>query len=350
MRKSLSTIQSLAKLGKVLSNIVFVASIVFTVICGLTALLIYLGLQETVNFNGVDIHGLVENASGYSTTELFSIAISGFFSSLFEAILSKTAAKYFKTQISAATPFTTTCAKGMKRLGILTIILPLVGIILGIAASGLLIDFNPDNIPSYTDFSGSLSISLGIMFIILGVVFKYGTEILWEKTSCVNSSENVPQFDIISRGTPSSDAYTESTSDVNSENDLVRGFKSIAVSDMEQEIAAKVERGFGPSAPSIIEDNQTLTDIPQAKQEVAQSSTPVNDSFNEFAESDDSADEDAYGFCDASTQNNAETPIVIEEPDTIKEKPCEDTKNDIDDFSTRFKNEFGTKIDTDIDI
>ena len=95
-----------------------------------------------------------------------------------EAVLAKFAECYFKHELADGTPFNLSGAKELKRLGILTICIP-VGT--QIAAEIVYVVMNQifqDAAPLRLDQSGSIGI--GITFIIVSLICQYGAEKSYE--------------------------------------------------------------------------------------------------------------------------------------------------------------------------
>lgn len=89
-----------------------------------------------------------------------------------EAILSKYSEYYFKRELIDGTPFNIDGANELKTLGILTICIPLVTQILTEIVKGIMKETSTLSL----DCSGS--IMLGLMFIVLSIVCRYGAETL----------------------------------------------------------------------------------------------------------------------------------------------------------------------------
>ena len=121
--KTLKTIQTLAKIGKVLSCIAFIfACIGFggSVVGALSAA--FGGFA--IKLGGVTIYDLFGGAR-YSELEGVCAALLGWMIVCAgEAVVAKFAELYFKRELAAGTPFTLSGAKELTRLGILTLAVP----------------------------------------------------------------------------------------------------------------------------------------------------------------------------------------------------------------------------------
>lgn len=168
--KTLDVIQMLAKIGKIFSNIVQVCCIVGCCIClvGLIGMAVGVviakiggaGLQDIakVNIGGV-----------YATMTIGLIMCAG------EAVLAKFATGYFKRELAVGTPFSYDGSKELMRLGILTICIPL-GTQIVAAITHAIIKVTMGNVGA-VDLGNGASVALGVTFIIVSVIFRYGAEI-----------------------------------------------------------------------------------------------------------------------------------------------------------------------------
>ena len=176
MEKTLHTIQKIAKLGKVLSTIIFVLCIVAAALCVAGAVCWQeFGDFEITVLGGVTISGLVESETGISEGGVVTACAAGFVLLLGEIILSKAAQKYFKHELQTGTPFTMEGAKELKKLGIKTILIP----VISYAAAGITwFVFR-----RYLQMGGgeydqdiTINLGLGIMFIIGSLLCKLGAQ------------------------------------------------------------------------------------------------------------------------------------------------------------------------------
>lgn len=173
--KTLGTIQKLSNVGKILSKIVFIFSIIGFVGCiaGIISLSVF--PDGGFKIGGMTIHGLAEtNADISMGTAYTAMAIAIVFCAG-EAVLAKFAGNYFKHELDAGTPFTFDGAKEMLRLGILTICIP--AATSTIAAITYAIMSHAFTGVDKLDFSNAFSIGLGVMFIIMSLICKHGAEV-----------------------------------------------------------------------------------------------------------------------------------------------------------------------------
>lgn len=100
--------------------------------------------------------------------------VSGLFSCAAEAVLAFLAERYFAKALKAGTPFTFEGAKECLRLGIIYLIASVaLSVILGIVAGISLIVSTGE----LSSFDVSVSLSTGLFFIFMSLIFKHGAEI-----------------------------------------------------------------------------------------------------------------------------------------------------------------------------
>ena len=170
---TLKTIQTLAKIGKVFSKIIFVCCVVG--FCGCIVGIVSLALgAETFKLGGVTIHSMIENEAGLNLPTLYASMAVGLLFCGAEAVLCKFAEAYFKHELADGDPFTLRGAKELLRLGILTVAIPLGTVIvcsIGVAIADNMVP-GIDKL-SIGEFS---SVGLGVMMIVLSLFCRYGAE------------------------------------------------------------------------------------------------------------------------------------------------------------------------------
>lgn len=176
--KSLRAIQVLAKIGKVMSRVVFICSIVGMAVC-VMGVLSYNLIPDGIKVNGVTIHSMIESNANWSMGAAYAAAFTGFILCAAECAISKLSELYFKHELAAGTPFTVEGANEMLRLGICTISISLGAVIVAALCDAIAMSrFAYAAELQVGDFS---QVGIGIGFIILSVVFRYGSELLAEK-------------------------------------------------------------------------------------------------------------------------------------------------------------------------
>jgi len=177
MKKTLKSIQGLMKLGRVLSIIMLVFAIIGMVGCAIGAVSLYLTEDMVIETEEGDITlGEVMLDEITPTIEsVYYLMIVGFLACLTEVIICDRTAKYFKFELSEGTPFTFEGAKKLKKLGILTIVIPIILGIIMFGVSLVLSIENPDLILNEATYG--VSISPGLMMLVFALIFKHGAEL-----------------------------------------------------------------------------------------------------------------------------------------------------------------------------
>lgn len=179
MKNPLSTIQTLSKIGKILSKIIFIICIVAICFCIAGIVGVRLGGDGLIaSLGSVNIYGITGDVSALTANVVYAAFAAAIISVIGSAYVAKCAERYFKNELKAGTPFTFEGADEMKRLGIIAIIVPIVAaivsaIVFAVVSHGMESD-------SETSISAGASIGTGIMFLIFAVVFKYGASIAEE--------------------------------------------------------------------------------------------------------------------------------------------------------------------------
>ena len=176
--KTLNTIQKLSKIGQVLSRIVFAFCIIGFCGCIVGILSMALG-APTLKIGGVTLESILSIEAGVTTGTVYAAMAVGMILCAGDAVLAKFAEHYFKRELADGTPFTFAGAKEMQRLGILTICLPIVTQIVAEIVHAVMEQTMQGVAPLQLDNDGS--VTLGIMFIVLSLICRYGAELREEK-------------------------------------------------------------------------------------------------------------------------------------------------------------------------
>ena len=190
MEKTLRTIQKVAKLGKVLSTIVFVLCIVAAVLCIAGAVCWEMfGNFELKILGGITISNMVTSETGIVGGGIYTACATGFVLILGEVILAKMAQKYFKRELQAGTPFTLEGAKELKALGIKTIVVPLIAYIAAAIVHWVMVRFLQMGGGEF-ETEITINLGLGIMFIVGSLLCKLGAQQSGEKKLEEHYAEN----------------------------------------------------------------------------------------------------------------------------------------------------------------
>ena len=173
--KTLQTIQTLFKIGRILCKVFFVFCLIGGIGCALGIVSLAL-IPEGIKIGGTTIYGLIEQSADVSLGTCYAAMATGIVLCAGEAVLCRIAEDCFSHEVEAKTPFTFEVARKLTRLGICTICIPIAtgiaaAIVHGIFAAAM------ENVAAQ-DLSafGSGSVGLGIMFLITGLLCRYGAE------------------------------------------------------------------------------------------------------------------------------------------------------------------------------
>ncbi len=172
--KTLNTIQTLSKIGKIFSKIIYICCLV-GIIGGAVGIIALLIGAETLKLGGMTLHTVLETEAGVGTgTVLTAIAVE-IVLCIGEFFVSRMAYRYFENELKSGTPFTTDGAKELLHLGISTIWIPIVSFVLAQVTQGVIAQFTES--VEKLDFNAFDSVALGVMFIVMSLLCKYGAEL-----------------------------------------------------------------------------------------------------------------------------------------------------------------------------
>ncbi len=175
--KSLKIIQTLAKIAKIISKVLFICCIVGACGCVVGMIALAFGVQEMkIGERSLEII-LMEEANTTVNT-LYAIMVVGIILSAGEAVICKFAENYFAKQLEAGSPFDFSFAKATLKFGILVICIPLIAVFLSTVCHAIMRECLSNvaamNLVDY-DYS---SVGLGVVFILFSLVYKYGAEVV----------------------------------------------------------------------------------------------------------------------------------------------------------------------------
>lgn len=178
--KSLQTIQKFSKIGKILSKMAFIISVISFCGCIAGILSMSLGNGSLIKLGGVTLHKLISEEYGYNIKSITATLSGWLVVCAGEAVLAKYAEVYFQNELKAETPFTLAGAKKLLRLGILTITVPTGCAVVGSIVEGIITGFMKVEKAAAMDmyFDNEASIVLGIMFILGSLLCRCGAELM----------------------------------------------------------------------------------------------------------------------------------------------------------------------------
>jgi len=173
--KSLKTLQVLARVGKVISKITFIACIVGVVLSltGIACLLA--GFTEPLKVGGVTVYGVLGYHTDVTVNTMYVAVIVALIGCLSQMFVSGRAVRYFKNELLAGTPFTIEGARELTRLGVTTIVIPCVALIL----EQVIYEVMRHTLQgvSTLQLDGFTSVGVGIAFLVIAVFCRYGASL-----------------------------------------------------------------------------------------------------------------------------------------------------------------------------
>lgn len=171
--KTLNTIQTLSKIGKILSKIVYICCMVGFIGCAVGIVSMFIG-EQSFKIGGVTIQGILQNEAGTSTGTIWAALAVGLILSAGEYVVARMAYRYFDHELNAGTPFTLEGAKELMHLGVSAIWIPIVSHVLAQVAHDIIGKFM-ENVEAIS-LDNPDSVTLGIMFICISLLCRYGAE------------------------------------------------------------------------------------------------------------------------------------------------------------------------------
>lgn len=173
--KTLNTIQTLSKIGRIFSKIIFIFSIIGAAGCAVGMACLPFADIGIIKIGSVTVYGLIANKADIQLQGLYSPMAGAMIVCIGQAILAKFAQSYFTHELAAGNPFTSDGANEMRRLGILCICISIAAQILSQIVSSIIAEFAGSC--EMLKLDGGDSIAIGIMFIVMSQLCKYGSEL-----------------------------------------------------------------------------------------------------------------------------------------------------------------------------
>lgn len=171
--ETLKTIQTLSKIGKVFSKIVCICCIVGFCGCAVGIIAMLIG-GEAIKLGGVTLHSIFESEANVSVGTVWAAIAVGIIFSIGEFFVSRKAYRYFDNELKTGTPFSEGGAKEMLNLGISVIWIPIVTAVLAQVAQEVIAQFMETS--ERIQIECFDSVALGVMFIFMSLLCKYGAE------------------------------------------------------------------------------------------------------------------------------------------------------------------------------
>lgn len=183
--KSLQTIQTLSKIGKIISKIVYICCMVGFIACAVGIVAISIGGNTLISDNAT--LNDVLNSEAVSMGTALATLIAGLLLCAGEYVVARMAYRYFDNELNAGTPFTFDGAKELMRLGIFAIGINIVSAFLAQVAQSI-ISMVMENVEALT-LEGGDSIAIGVMMIVMSLFCRYGAELLSNQTKTEQHSD-----------------------------------------------------------------------------------------------------------------------------------------------------------------
>lgn len=177
--KSLQTIQKTFRVFQILTKIAMIFSFVWAglALLGMLCGAVWYGGGNVVGIGQAQLYSLTKTGG---LIQMIAVLLTDAILALTDGTLLAFALAYFKAEQVDGTPFTQRGAEQIRRLGICTIVLPLVA---AIVAAVIYAAF--DLPQGSVEWSNLTSLGLGIVLILASLIFRYGAEL-----EAGNASEN----------------------------------------------------------------------------------------------------------------------------------------------------------------
>lgn len=177
--KSLETIQKVANFGKILSKIVFIfcfVGLIFTLIGAISVSM--LDINSIINDGSFSF--IKSNEEYISKGIIYDDLIISSIALICEMYIAKKALNYFEFELEEGTPFTEESANRIKKLGITVIIAPIIATIISAIAHVIITKLMGN--AGDVDINYSISLAMGLFFLFLSAVFRYGASLEKKET------------------------------------------------------------------------------------------------------------------------------------------------------------------------
>lgn len=176
--KNYKILQMIAQIGKILSKVAFVFSIIGICGCLVGLLSNIFGSGNAFKIGGVTIYGLLADFDAYNVKSISATLVAWMIVCVGQAVLARFAELYFGNALTAETPFTHTGAVELRRLGIITMVLPTGCAVLAEIVQGIMTGFMNVTADGWSglNFDNEASVIVGVMFIAGSFLCGYSAE------------------------------------------------------------------------------------------------------------------------------------------------------------------------------
>ena len=177
--KSLRAIQIAAKIGKILSKIVFICCVVAAACCG-TAMIVMACYALIMRMSGGDYITKTEEFFGYNIYHINAGLFCSTVMCIGQAIISRFGERYFANELKDGTPFTMRGAKELMRLGFIDL-----GVTASVFFTSVIVwgiyQAISNALPDYP-YDKYFEMGTGIVLLALALIFRCGAE------TCANNA------------------------------------------------------------------------------------------------------------------------------------------------------------------
>ena len=184
MSKSLSNIMTVFKVARIVAKVVFILCIVGGVGCVLGII--------TLPMVG-DLLSSPMAEAGMEAVAAIPACIVGGITCAGEAVLAFLAERYFANVLSVQTPFTEAGAKECFRLGVASLIASVAISVVGGIVVAIAMLASPGM--AETDVGGAISLTEGLFFMFLSLIFRYGAELTAQQEEKEEQTEQLAEHE-----------------------------------------------------------------------------------------------------------------------------------------------------------
>ncbi len=171
--QTLRVLQTLSRIGKIVTSVLYIVSIVGFCAC----LFGFIGLtagSESFKIGGVTFESMLRVEKSISREGIFALLVSTALYCLKNTVLFRFARQYFDTELCDGTPFRRRSSEMLLKLGISVAAVSLGTQILSEILCSILAKGENISIPDFA--SSSDAVVLGVMLAVLALVCRYGAE------------------------------------------------------------------------------------------------------------------------------------------------------------------------------
>lgn len=173
--KGLNIIQVLARIGQVLSRIVYVCSALGVGGCVVGAVALLIG-EIVTGSSGITLSALIKSEAEISAAALWNLIAVGAILCIGELAVAKRVCAYFEGELAEGHPFTVTGAHELLMLGVSAVWMPLAAVLAAEITQHIL-DGLFDGV-RMVSLNGYDSVATGVALIITALVCRAGAELL----------------------------------------------------------------------------------------------------------------------------------------------------------------------------